>query len=74
MLRLEIPDNNTIGMTNKTLRARTFQPLLGKLEIQGAISAGLSLKAEAEIGPIVIRCGPWKVDLASHPPCPGVWP
>lgn len=57
-MRIEIADNNRLGLTNKTLRARTFQPLLGQLVIQGNVSAGISLKAEAEIGPIVIRYWP----------------
>lgn len=53
--RVEVPLNNNLGLVNKTVRAKSYQILLGKLAIGGTVSVSTSLAAEAEFGPIEVR-------------------
>lgn len=53
--RVEVPLNNNLGLVNKTVRAKSYQILLGKLAIGGTVAVSTSLAAEAEFGPIEVR-------------------
>jgi hypothetical protein len=51
-----LPANNTMGFQNSTSRTRTFIPIIGGLEVSGEVSANLFMTANAQLGPIAIRC------------------
>jgi hypothetical protein len=51
-----IPANNTMGFQNATSRTRTFIPIIGGLDVSGGVTANLFMKANAQLGPISIRC------------------